>query len=72
MKRVLSFAFPAAAAAILLFSGVSRMQAQVPAPAPSAKEPAEEERDPFAPEPAPALPPGMTADDQQEFREIVL
>jgi hypothetical protein len=39
-----------------------------PTPAPDAKAPAEEEKNPFAPEPAPALPPGMTGSDANDPR----
>jgi hypothetical protein len=70
MKRVPSVAFLVAVAAIFLFSGVSRLHAQAPTPAPTpaAQGPAEEERNPFAPEPAPALPPGMTGSDVNDPR----
>jgi hypothetical protein len=79
MKRVPMVAFLVAVAAILLFSGVSRLhaqaststpsaQAQTPAPTPAAKDGEEEERNPFAPEPAPALPPGMTGSDVNDPR----
>jgi hypothetical protein len=67
MNRVPSVAFRVAAAAIILFSGMSRLQAQTPAP-PSTPAPAEEERNPFAPEPAPVLPPGMTGADVNDPR----
>jgi hypothetical protein len=67
MNRVPSVAFRVAAAAIILFSGMSRLQAQTPAP-PSTPAPAEEERNPFAPEPAPVLPPGMTGSDVNDPR----
>jgi hypothetical protein len=70
MNRVPSVAFRVAVAAIILFFGMSRLQAQVqtPAPPPTAQQPAEEERDPFAPEPAPTLPPGMTGSDANDPR----
>ncbi|HEY6306901.1 MAG TPA: hypothetical protein VI488_10645 [Candidatus Angelobacter sp.] len=81
MKRVSSVAFLVAVAAIILFSGVSRLhaqaqtpappppaQAQTPAATPSAQGPADEEKNPFAPEPAPALPPGMTGSDVNDPR----
>jgi hypothetical protein len=81
MNRVPSVAFRVAVAASILFFGVSReqaqaqtpappppAQAQTPAPPPAAQEPAEEERNPFAPEPAPALPPGMTGSDANDPR----
>ena len=78
MKRVPSLISPAAMAAIIiLFFGVAQLhaQAQAPAPAPSpaassqkAQQADEEERNPFAPEPAPPLPPGMTGSDANDPR----
>ncbi len=71
MNRGPSVAFGVAFAASILFFGVSRLtaRAQTPAPPPApAQESAEEERDPFAPEPAPALPPGMTGSDVNDPR----
>jgi hypothetical protein len=81
MNRVPSVAFCVAIAAIFLFFGVSRLQAQSqtpappaqvqapsPSPTPSAEAPAEEERNPFAPEPATALPTGMTGSDVNDPR----
>ena len=70
MNRVASVAFRVAVAAIVLFFGVNRLQAQgqKPAPPPSAQEPAEEDNNPFAPEPAPTLPPGMTGSDVNDPR----
>jgi hypothetical protein len=82
MKRVPSIVLSVAVAAILLFHGMSQMHAQTPAaspspqagaaaspsPSPAAKEPAEEQRNPFAPEPAPPLPPGMTGSDANDPR----
>jgi hypothetical protein len=60
MNRVPTVAFRVAVAASFLFFGMNRLYAQAqtasPTPAPAAKEAAEEERDPFAPEPAPVLP----------------
>jgi hypothetical protein len=81
MSRVSSMIFRAAVAAILLCSGGSRMQAQTATPPPAqaekpataapaqapAKEP-EEEGNPFAPQPAPPLPPGMTGADVNDPR----
>jgi hypothetical protein len=71
MNRVPQVAFFAAAAAVILFFATSRLHAQAqeqaPAPAPSAQQPAEE-ANPFAPEPAPALPPGMTGSDVNDPR----
>jgi hypothetical protein len=73
MKQVPRFAFRAAVTAIILCCGVSRMhaQAQTPATPPPAQEPAkapEEEENPFAPQPAPALPLGMTGSDANDPR----
>ena len=67
MNRVPSFIYCVALAALLLFFGVSRLPAQTPTPTPATQE-AEEERNPFAPEPAPALPPGMTGSDTNDPR----
>ena len=69
MNRVSSAIFRVAVAAIILFSGLGRVQAQgqTPAPPSSAQAPAEE-RDPFAPEPAPVLPPGMMGSDANDPR----
>jgi hypothetical protein len=83
MKRVPSLLFFVAVAAIYLSSGVSRLHAQAPtsapapaaeaqtpapSPSPSAEKPGEEEKNPFAPEPAPALPAGMTGSDVNDPR----
>ncbi|MGH9568790.1 MAG: hypothetical protein ACRD4F_04085, partial [Candidatus Angelobacter sp.] len=83
MKRVPSVAFLAAVAAVILFLGMSRLhaQAQTPAPSPAqtqtpapspspspAAEPSEEEANPFAPQPAPTLPPGMTGSNANDPR----
>jgi hypothetical protein len=72
MNRVPTVAFRVAVAASFLFFGMNRLYAQAqtasPTPAPAAKEAAEEERDPFAPEPAPVLPPGMTGSDVSDPR----
>ena len=70
MNRMPSVAFRVAVAAIILFFGVNRLpaQAQKPAAAPPAQEPAGEERDPFAPEPSPAPAPGMTGSDVNDPR----
>jgi hypothetical protein len=91
MNRVPSVAFCMAVAAILLCFGVSRLQAQLPAPPQSTqelakdstKDPAksteatadkapdkapEAEENPFAPTPAPPLPPGMTGSDANDPR----
>lgn len=67
-------------AAVILYSSVGLMQAQTPAPstpAPSTPAPAksaapakapEAEEDPFAPQPAVPLPPGMTGSDTSDPR----
>jgi hypothetical protein len=67
MNRVSSVAFRVAVAAMILCSGMSRIQAQTPAPAPSAQAP-EAQENPFAPQPAPPLPPGMTGSDVNDPR----
>src|SRR5208282_5573797 len=83
MNRVSSVALRAAVAAIVLWFGAGRMQAKKPATppaaqgqkpetAPTAQKPAEgeaeEDENPFAPQPAPALPPGMTGSDANDPR----
>jgi hypothetical protein len=72
MSRLPGFAFRVVGAAILLFCGVTRTQAQAPTSPPTAQKPgeAEEEEDenPFAPQPAPALPAGMTGSDANDPR----
>ena len=68
MNRVWAVAVRVLGAAILLGCSVSRIGAQAPATPPPAQEPAEEERSPFTPEPAPALPPGMTGSDANDPR----
>jgi len=83
MNRAPNLAFRVAVAAIFLFSSTSCIRAQEPASAPtkqdapnqetSKQEPAktdaaEEDSNPFAPEPAPALPPGMSGSDVNDPR----
>ena len=72
MNRVHSVAIRVAMASIIsCFFGVSRMQAQAPPPPPPAQEPAkaeEEEENPFGPQPAPSLPPGMMGSDANDPR----
>ncbi len=79
MNRVPNCVFCVAVAAMILFPSVHRLQAQAqtpaaapaaqtPSPAPSAKEPDEEDLNSFAPEPATALPPGMTGSDVNDPR----
>ncbi len=70
MNRFFSFAFRMAVAAILLFSGASRLRAQSQA-APPAQEPAKApaaQDNPFAVQPAPPLPPGMRGSDVNDPR----
>ena len=71
MNRGPSVAFRVAVAAIILCSGVSRMQAQTPAAPPPAQETGkmpEPDDNPFAPKPAPPLPAGMTGSDVNDPR----
>ena len=74
MNRVSTVVFRVAVAASFLFFGMNRLYAQAqtptptPTPTPAAQESAEEERDPFAPEPAPVLPPGMTGSNVNDPR----
>ena len=70
MNRMPSFALRLTAAALLLLFGVSRLHAQEQKPAtPPADQSADdddEKDNPFMPEPAPALPPGMTGSDAND------
>src|SRR5579863_3837240 len=83
MIRVASFAFRAAVAAILLLFGMGGMKAQQPEAAPAKQdaakqdaakpdaakpEPREDDGNPFAPQPAPVLPAGMTGSDANDPR----
>ena len=85
MSKVPGLAFRVLAAAIVLFFGVSRGQAQAPATPPPAPEHAkehakedpqknadadddDEDENPFAPQPAPTLPPGMMGSDANDPR----
>src|SRR5271163_2023510 len=71
MNRVPSIAFRVAVAAIILCSGVSHAHAQAAAPSAPAQEPApapQAQKNPFAPEPAPPLPAGMTGSDVNDPR----
>jgi hypothetical protein len=75
MSQVPSFVCRAAVAAIILCTGVSRMAAQAPtqtpANPPAAQEPAkapDADPNPFAAQPAPPLPPGMTGSDANDLR----
>jgi hypothetical protein len=74
MKRWGGFAVHVGAALVFCF-GASRMYAQTPATTPPAQKPAEaeaedddEDANPFAPEPAPALPAGMSGSDASDPR----
>jgi len=72
MNRVRSVAFHFSVAAMIWFPSVSSMHAQTPAPPTAAQAPEkaapEEEENPFAPKPAPPLPPGMTGSDVNDPR----
>jgi hypothetical protein len=72
MNRVRSVAFYFAVAAMIWFPSVSLTRAQTPAPPAAAQAPEkaapEEEENPFAPKPAPPLPPGMTGSDVNDPR----
>ena len=71
MNRGPSVAFRVAVAAIILCSGVSRMQAQTPAAPPPAQDTGkmpEPDDNPFAPKPAQPLPAGMTGSDVNDPR----
>src|SRR6476661_10318233 len=71
MNRVPKVIFYVALAAIISFFGIVRLQAQeqkpAPAPAPSPQQ-AEDDENPFAPEPPPTLPPGMKGSDVNDPR----
>src|SRR6478752_7621160 len=69
MNRVPKVIFYVALAAIISFFGIVRLQAQEqkPAPAPSPQQ-AEDDENPFAPEPPPTLPPGMKGSDVNDPR----
>jgi len=73
MNRMPSVAFRVAVAAIIFCSGVSRVHAQTktPPPPPPAQESAKSpdgDENPFAPQPAAPLPPGMTGSDVNDPR----
>lgn len=76
MNRVHTFAFRLLTVSLVLCTcfAVGTL-AQTPTPTPSPEptktpesKPAEQEKNPFAPEPAPALPPGMTGSDANDPR----
>jgi hypothetical protein len=82
MSQIREFVFSAAVAAIFLSFSGSRIQAQAPANPPAAQQSAVDDKNkdkekeaeddgnqnPFAPEPAPALPPGMAGSDARDPR----
>ncbi|HEV2991329.1 MAG TPA: hypothetical protein VG759_23015 [Candidatus Angelobacter sp.] len=69
MNRMSSFAFRVAAAAIILVFGLSCAQTRAQSPTPTpATQPAEEDGNPFVPDPPPTLPPGMTGSDVNDPR----
>jgi hypothetical protein len=72
MNRMSNVVFRVAAAAAFLWFGADRVQAQAPPTPPPAQKPAEaepeEDGNPFAPQPAPSLPPGMTGSDVNDPR----
>lgn len=76
MNKVPRIALRVTAAAVILFCTSAKLPAQaqspVPSPSPSvspsAQAPGDEERNPFAPEPAAPLPPGMTGSDVNDPR----
>src|SRR5208282_5160123 len=76
MNRLQSVAFRLAVAAIILFFSESTMHAQTSTPPAAAQAPdkapdkaaAGEDENPFAPQPAPVLPPGMTGSDANDPR----
>jgi hypothetical protein len=73
MNRVPNLTLPMAVVAIILFLSVSRLQvqAQTPTPTPSpspAQDASDDEDNPFAPEPAPVLLPGMKGSDVSDPR----
>jgi hypothetical protein len=76
MNRMASFTFRVAGAAIFLWFGVPRIHAQTTTTPQATQKPAEkaaeaeddENENPFAPSPAPALPPGMTGSNAGDPR----
>ena len=72
MNRMFGVGLRVIVAATISIFGVVRVQGQAqtpaPAPSPSAQEAADEEENRFAPEPPPALPPGMTGSDVNDER----
>ena len=75
MNRTSVLALRFAGAAVIFFSGLSRLYAQSPATPPPAQQSTDkadkendEDENPFAPEPAPALPLGMKGSDANDPR----
>jgi hypothetical protein len=75
MNRVRSVAFHLALAGIFLCFSVSAIKAQAPTPPAQAQPPEKtpekasgDDENPFAPQPAPVLPPGMTGSDANDPR----
>jgi hypothetical protein len=70
MNRMPGVAFRVVGAAIGMLFTVTRMQAQAPPTPPPAQQAHEEDEDenPFAPQPAPSLPAGMTGSDANDPR----
>ena len=79
MNRVPSLALRVLGAALIFCFGLSRIEGQTPATPPQAQKPAtaspaqepeetEEDESPFAPQPAPVLPAGMTGSDAAYHR----
>lgn len=69
MNRFHRAPFIAVAVFFLAFSGVVRLQAQQqPSEAPPKQEEPKEDENPFAPEPSPTLPPGMSGSDTSDPR----
>jgi hypothetical protein len=70
MNRVPKIIFYVALSAIISFFGIARLhaQAQAQTPTPSPAQQAEDDENPFAPEPPPTLPPGMKGADVNDPR----
>ena len=74
MNRMLRVAFRAAGLAMILCSGFGSPQVCAqrpltgPRPASPSEQPGDSDDNPFAPEPAPTLPPGMTGSDATDPR----
>jgi hypothetical protein len=68
MNRVPKIIFYVALSAIISFFGIARLHAQAQTPTPSPAQQAEDDENPFAPEPPPTLPPGMKGADVNDPR----